>query len=47
MWNCTLVGVAEYGQISNGEVADQRLVFRIVHDDSTDIFVGFKITKQA
>ncbi|KAL3771833.1 hypothetical protein ACHAWU_004392 [Discostella pseudostelligera] len=42
MWTGTLVGVAEYGQISNGGGgADRRLVLRIVHNETSDYFVGF------
>ena len=41
VWNVTLIGVAEYGQITNGGGEDRRLVLRILHDNMTDLFVGF------
>lgn len=40
-WSGTLVGVAEYGQITNGGGGDRRLVLRIVSGGSTDLYVGF------
>ncbi len=41
IWSGNLVGVAEYGQITNGGGGDRRLVLRIVSGGSTDLYVGF------
>ncbi|KAL3771831.1 hypothetical protein ACHAWU_004390 [Discostella pseudostelligera] len=44
-WTGTLVGVAEYGQISVDGVGDRRLVLRIVSGGTNDMYIGFNRKK--